>query len=145
MEFPFDFQVGVAIAERVRCSDGAIDPEIRCFHIRLQVERESVTQFEIGGVLTETWILELENIVFVEKLEMPFALIGDAGAIRVEGQLGEDGRWNTEEQQNGSRAAVYLRSVPKVAQMPIFEPPRQCGSRKQRLASTTRAPLKPGI
>jgi hypothetical protein len=76
-----------------------------------KLKRQSVIQFVIDRVLTEARILELENIVFVEELEMPFAPSGDDWVICVEGQLGDDGQGNREEQQDGSRAAVHLKHL----------------------------------
>jgi hypothetical protein len=72
--------------------------------------------------------LELENVVLVGELEIEFALIRDGGFIGVEGQLGGDGRWNREEQQNASRAAAYLKRPHGCPDALAAKTPRSCST-----------------
>jgi len=66
---------------------GPIDGEIRRVHIQLQVVRQAIVEFEIGGILPEIRVLKLESVIFIKELEVPLSRLRDLGVIGIEGQL----------------------------------------------------------
>ena len=87
MKGPFDSQVRVAHAARGWVSSGSPDVEIGGIYIDFQMVGQAVVELEIGGVLTDIWVLKLERVVLIEKLEVPFSSFRDPGVIGIEGQL----------------------------------------------------------
>ena len=101
MKGPLDAEICVAKAVRRRGSRCAEDGQIGRIEIEFQVMREAVVDFEVCGVLADVGVLELEGVVLVEKLEVKFSSIGDAGVVGVEGQLSE--RRQSEAEETGKR------------------------------------------
>ena len=84
MKFPLQPEIGIAAAHGIRRAYSSEDGQIRGIDVPLQVERQPVIQFIVGGILFEIWILFLKSVKFVKKLEVPFSRLGDRRIIRVE-------------------------------------------------------------
>ncbi len=96
VEVPLHSQVCVARAGGSLSSQDAKDREIWGIDIELQVVRQAVVEFIVGGVLPDAGVLMLQSVKFIEELKVPLSALGDRRVIRVEGELGHERRRNAE-------------------------------------------------
>ena len=89
-EVPFHAQVDVAWTSGILRSNRAENRQIRSIDIQLESVRQSVIEFEIGGVLAKIGILRgLQTIKFIKELKVQCSWGSDRRIICVEGQLGQ--------------------------------------------------------
>lgn len=49
--------------------------------------RQAIVQLEIGCVLPNIRVLQLESVILVEELEVPFSSVGNSGVIGIKREL----------------------------------------------------------